>query len=147
MTPPEHEQKSKPCWLCGSPSNSFGLHNRKITYLGCSGEHCPQINNRYESDLWNSAYCWKKIDQLEEENKNLKMQKMGFTQQEVMEKCRVLETKLTVAREALKKISKVTQFDHPQSQIISSEEYEGAWLDCLDIAQQALSRLNEGKGE
>lgn len=39
---------------------------------------------------------------------------------------------------ALKKISAVTQFDHPTSQIIGSEEYEGAWLDCTRIAAEIL---------
>jgi hypothetical protein len=39
---------------------------------------------------------------------------------------------------ALKRITAVTQFDHPTSQIIGSEEYEGAWLDCVEIAKEAL---------
>jgi len=40
---------------------------------------------------------------------------------------------------ALNKICSVTQFDHPISQIIGSEEYEGAWLDCVEIAKEALA--------
>lgn len=42
-------------------------------------------------------------------------------------------------RVALERIKKVSQFDHPKSQIIGSEEYEGAWLDCVEIANTALS--------
>ena len=48
-------------------------------------------------------------------------------------------------REALRKISDVSLFDHPKSQIIGSEEYEGVWLDCVDIANGALSESEETK--
>lgn len=42
--------------------------------------------------------------------------------------------------EALKKITRVSQFDHAKNNtIISSEEYEGAWLDCIEIAEEALT--------
>lgn len=55
-----------------------------------------------------------------------------------------LTEQLSVARSALEKISNVTQFDHPSSQIIGSEEYEGAWLDCTGLAKAALKLLGEG---
>jgi hypothetical protein len=55
-----------------------------------------------------------------------------------------LEARCERYKVALEKIKSVTQFDHPTSQIISSEEYEGAWLDCIDIAEEALEA--EGKG-
>lgn len=44
---------------------------------------------------------------------------------------------------ALEQIRKVSQFDHAKSQIIGSEEYEGAWLDCVEIAREVLEKHRE----
>jgi len=50
--------------------------------------------------------------------------------------------------EALKKISQVHAWNHATSKIVDSEAYEGAWLECVEIAKEALqstSEMREGK--
>jgi hypothetical protein len=52
-----------------------------------------------------------------------------------------LEAKLEIAREALRNVTQVSQFNRPGGVIVQSEHYEAAWLDCVDIAKDALSRM------
>jgi hypothetical protein len=65
------------------------------------------------------------------------------TNDDYQTKCCALVKTLRAENEKLKlalnKICSVTQFDHPTSQIIGSEEYECAWLDCVEIAKEALA--------
>lgn len=90
-------------------------------------------------ELWNSAWCWKEIDRLEEENERLHIEaSKGWYTPTKERELQFLKAQNQKMKEALEKISNVTQFDHPQNQIIGSEEYEGAWLDCLGIAKEAL---------
>jgi hypothetical protein len=70
------------------------------------------------------------------------------TYHDLERRCENLERKLNEAtaslakaREALEKISKVSQFDQPGGPIVMSEHYEGAWLDCLEIAKAALQEI------
>lgn len=41
-------------------------------------------------------------------------------------------------REALEKITQVSQFGRDGGPIVSSEHYEACWLDCDEIAKEAL---------
>lgn len=110
MTP--DKETLRPCPFCGE----FNI--RLQVGVGCRNDFCSAQGPMFSDkdiglDKWNSAYCWKELDSFRAENEKLKL--------------------------ALNKICSVTQFDHPTSQIIGSEEYEGAWLDCVEIAKEALA--------
>jgi hypothetical protein len=47
--------------------------------------------------------------------------------------------------EALEKITQVSQFGRDGGPIVMSEHYEAAWLDCSEIAEQALAKYKELK--
>lgn len=57
------------------------------------------------------------------------------------------EAKAARYREALEKISRMGLrgvSDSPETELVSSEHYEQAWLDCVELAKFALSDEPEG---
>lgn len=48
---------------------------------------------------------------------------------------------------ALERIAIVSQFGRDGGPIVSSEHYEGAWLDCTEIAKDTLAAFRAAKGE
>lgn len=58
------------------------------------------------------------------------------------------EERIEVLQKALRKITTVSQFGRDGGPIVTSEHYEGAWLDCVDIAVKALAKYGQsGDGE
>jgi len=49
---------------------------------------------------------------------------------------------IELQQEALEKIKKVSQFDREGGAIVMSEHYESAWLDCVEISQRTIKRVN-----
>lgn len=50
-----------------------------------------------------------------------------------------LQSLLTRYKGALERITEVSQFGRDGGPVVQSEHYEGAWLDCVEIAKDALS--------
>lgn len=55
------------------------------------------------------------------------------------EELKAAQEEARALRDALIKILKVSQFGRPGSIIVESKDYEAAWLDCIDIAREALA--------
>lgn len=61
----------KPCPFCGfQPTLDLTYHFPL--------NPCPVDSREIPSDIWNSAHCWKEIDRLEKENRELKKWKEVF---------------------------------------------------------------------
>ena len=61
----------KPCPFCGSnlklvetKPDTYGNQNVRCYECPCDG---PEADNGFHESKWNSAYCWKRIEQLEKE--------------------------------------------------------------------------------
>lgn len=73
------------------------------------------------------------------ESKLSEREKEVATLQERLEQYQSIAANNVRLREALEKILKVSQFGRDGGPIVTSEHYEGAWLDCVDIAEEALN--------
>ena len=128
MTPPKQEQKLKPCPFCGSPGNFISGDG----IVECSSRI---IHGEPSKDVWQNAFCWKKIEELEAKLKQYKEEQPVVDK--VFIKCAELEAKLKVAKETLENVKK-------HQEIVCGEMFKqsSTWV----IADKALAQLNEGKG-
>lgn len=121
----------------------------------------PLNNANKDRDIWKSKYedfksqadrlscpiCGSDVDgnnwksRAEESDKQLDAS--VTLRKEAEQRQSVAESKAEKMAEALRKIPQVSQFGRENGPLVSSEHYEAAWLDCVEIAKEALAEFEK----